>query len=53
MTARKNTPDPALVAALEYELEGYRRYGRDDRAKDVEAELKRLGARVPAAPKGK
>lgn len=42
----KKTPDPALVAALEYELEGYRRRGLADRIDAVEAELKALGAPV-------
>ena len=51
MTARQNKPDPAWVAALKAELAGYRRYGRTDRAKDVEAELKAIGATVPPPKK--
>ncbi|MER7814079.1 hypothetical protein [Streptomyces sp. NPDC096153] len=39
----------AYVAALQREREGYARYGRDDRCKDVEAELKRLGAPLERA----
>lgn len=47
MTGKK--ADPALVESLLLEREGYLRYGKTDRAKAVEAELKRLGVTVPAA----
>ena len=47
----KPKPDPAWVAALEFELEGYRRYGWTERAKDVEAELRASGATVPPPKK--
>lgn len=42
----------AYVDALLREREGYVRYGREDRVKDVDAELKRLGVRRPAAHRG-
>lgn len=37
------TADEAYVASLLREREGYARYDRADRLKDVDAELKRLG----------
>jgi hypothetical protein len=37
-------PNAELIAALEHEREGYLARGQDDRAKQVDAELKRLGA---------
>lgn len=36
--------EAAYIDALQREREGYTRYGRKDRASDVDAELKRLGA---------
>jgi hypothetical protein len=51
MTGKK--ADPALVESLVLEREGYLRYGRTDRARDVEAELKRLGASIPVATKAR
>ncbi|MFI1524935.1 hypothetical protein [Streptomyces griseus] len=41
--------EAAYVEALQREREGYTRYGRKDRAADVEAELKRLGAPLERA----
>lgn len=41
--------DETWIAALRAELEGYLRSGRDDRAAQVVAELKRLGADVETA----
>jgi len=43
------------IAALEHERESYVAAGKADRVKQVDAELKRLGAKVkePAARKGK
>ncbi|MFJ8221408.1 hypothetical protein [Streptomyces griseus] len=41
--------EAAYVAALQRERAGYTRYGRKDRAADVEAELKRLGAPLERA----
>jgi hypothetical protein len=38
--------DPKWIAALEAELDGYRRAGRDDRAAEVIAELRKLGVTV-------
>ena len=41
----------ALIAAYERELAGYRRRGLTDRAKLVEAELRRLGHSPGATPR--
>lgn len=41
--------EAAYVDALRREREGYTRYGREDRAAAVEAELKRLGAPLERA----
>ncbi|MFI6819262.1 hypothetical protein ACIBG7_43225 [Nonomuraea sp. NPDC050328] len=40
------TPEEATIAALRREREGYLRYGKSDRAAQVEVELRRLGASV-------
>ena len=45
------TPDEAHIAALLREREGYARYDRADRLKDVDAELERLGHKPQSAPK--
>ncbi|MFD9225384.1 hypothetical protein ACFWDI_36490 [Streptomyces sp. NPDC060064] len=42
-------PDQAYVDALQREREGYVRYDRTDRLKDVDAELNRLGAPLERA----
>lgn len=46
------TADEAYVAALLREREGYAAFGRDDRVKTVDAELKRLGVTRADAHKG-
>lgn len=43
VTTETPTADEAYVAALLRERETYERYGRADRVKDVDAELKRCG----------
>lgn len=45
--------DNPMIAALLREREGYVRFGKDDRVKAVDAELKRLGHEEPrkSAPK--
>ena len=51
--AKQPEPIPAVaqayVDALQREREGYVRYDRTDRLKDVDAELKRLGAPLERA----
>lgn len=46
VSAEVPTADEAYVASLLREREGYARYNRTDRLKDVDAELKRLGVAV-------
>lgn len=46
------TADEAYVAALLRERDGYAAYGREDRVKAVDDELKRLGVTRAAAHKG-
>jgi hypothetical protein len=46
------TADEAHVAALLREREGYAAYGREERVKDVDAELKRLGVTRADTHKG-
>lgn len=48
-TTEAPAPDQAYVDALQREREGYVRYDRTDRLKDVDAELKRLGAPLERA----
>jgi len=50
-TVEVPTADEAHIAALLHEREGYARYDRADRVKDVDAELERLGHKPQAAPK--
>jgi len=46
------TPEEAQIAALRREREGYVRRGLDERAAQVAAELRRLGAEDGAAERG-
>ncbi|MDJ0461558.1 hypothetical protein [Streptomyces sp. H27-C3] len=47
--AKRGAVDDAYIDALYREREGYTRYGRKDRASEVAAELKRLGAPLERA----
>lgn len=48
----EQSEDP-MIAALLREREGYVQYGKDDRVKAVDAELKRLGHKDKSEPKGR
>jgi hypothetical protein len=47
MAVRRNTPDTALIAALEDERVGYERYGRTDRVAEVDDQIKLIRKQPP------